>query len=137
MKIVLDTNVLISGLFPNRTPPAIILELIIEGHLQVCYNASILSEYRGVSLRVKFNFNREHINLILNHIEKSGYLVPSYPINIILPDEDDIIFIETAIIGKADYLITGNIKHFPKKECKNIKVVTPAEFLKIFKNKFK
>ncbi len=135
MKIVLDTNVLVSGLFPKKTPPSIVLDLIVKGHLHVCYNTYILSEYREVLLRPKFDFNKEHVDLILQYIRKNGYLVPSFPINIDLPDKDDITFLEAAIIGEADFLITGNMDHFPAEKCKNIKVVTPNKFLKIYKSK--
>ena len=133
MKIVLDTNVLVSGFYPKKSHPGSILDLIIEGQLTVCYSAPIFTEYKGVLSRSKFNFNKEAVDLVLDYIRWFGYLVPSLPLKIELPDKNDEIFLEAAATGVAEYLITGNIKHFPKKIVKDIKVVTPAQFIKIYK----
>jgi len=132
MRIILDTNVLVSGLFPKKSPPTIIVDFIIEGYIEICYSIPILTEYREVLKRPKFKFSKEKVEIILNYIRHEGYLTLSSSIESLkLPDIDDIVFLEAAINGKADYLVTGNTKHFPKKYCKNIKVVTPRNFIEI------
>jgi len=58
------------------------------------------------------------------------------PIDKSLPDADDNMFLEVALSSKAEVIITGNKKHFPRGICGKIKVVSPREFLEIFlKNK--
>ena len=46
-----------------------------------------------------------------------------------LPDPDDAVYLQTALAGQADILITGNRKHFPFEEYRGIRIVSPREFL--------
>jgi len=60
VKVVLNTNVLLSGLLKPYGKPAAILRLVLSGALQVAYDGRILSEYRTVLLREKFHFSRRN-----------------------------------------------------------------------------
>jgi len=136
MKIVLDTNVLISGFFPKKSPPTIILDMIIEGIITICYTNEIFIEYQEVLNRKKFAFIDKHRReIVLNYIKNAGYLVSGIPTNIILPDRDDEKFIEAAFAGQAQYIVTGNQKHFPEKHYNSIKAILPADFLKEIQKK--
>ncbi len=136
MKIVLDTNVLISGFFPKKSPPTIILDMIIEGIITICYTSEIFIEYQEVLNRKKFAFIEKHRReIVLNYIKIAGYLVSGIPTNIILPDRDDEKFIEAAFAGQANYIVTGNQKHYPEKQYNNVKVILPADFLKDIQKK--
>ena len=55
------------------------------------------------------------------------------PVNEILLDKDNLPFLEAAISGNADFIVTGNKKHFPEVKCKNIRVVSPAEFIEEYR----
>jgi putative PIN family toxin of toxin-antitoxin system len=130
MKVVLDTNVLISGLINPIGPPAQILNLMLNKKLLLLYDNRILKEYIEVLNRKKFNFKKEWINPIIDFIKMECELVPSEPIKIDFKDIDDQKFYETALSGNADYLITGNTKHFPVHKI----VITPADFLNKYLN---
>ena len=129
MKIILDTNVLVSGLLTPFGKPGEIVRMIAAGFLQLYFDARIITEYRNVLKREKFQLDREYVNILLEHIESRGELIISEPLQSHLPDKEDEPFIEIAIASRAKYLVTGNIKHYPVNKCQNIKIVTPAEFL--------
>ena len=129
MKVVLNTNVLLSGLLKPYGKPAAILRLVLSGALQVAYDGRILSEYRTVLLREKFHFSREMVDALLEQIEAEGFFVVARPLKKHLPDPDDEPFLEVALSGKVDALITGNKRHYPASASKGIAVLTPTEFL--------
>ena len=136
MKIVLDTNVLVSGFFPRQSPPTIILDMIIEGILTVCYSSEIFIEYEEVLNRKKFIFiDKDRRKIVLNYIKNNGYLVSDIPVGIRLPDRDDEKFINAALSGQAQYIITGNMKHYPEIKYNATRVLLPADFLKEIKKK--
>ena len=132
MKIVLDTNVLVSGLLSPYGTPAEIVRMISLGELQLCYDARILSEYRTVLLRPKFPFESFEISELLKQIELEGYAVAAKSLKQRLPDPDDEVFLAVALAGSAKYLVTGNLKHYPKEKRQGISVVSPKEFLEIY-----
>jgi putative PIN family toxin of toxin-antitoxin system len=125
VKIVLDTNVLISGLLNPNGPPAMVLNLIVNEKVTLLMDSRIYSEYAEVLRRPKFKFKDEWINPLLDFIRMEGEFILPEPCSIEFLDTDDIVFYEIAKSGKAIYLVTGNIKHFPKDEI----IKTPKEFL--------
>ena len=130
MKIVLDTNVLVAGLLSPFGPCGSIVRMVASGHLTLCIDARILSEYREVLGRPKFSFNHEKVAAILDYIEHHGWVVASAPLSLPLRNPDDEPFLEIAFSGGADYLVTGNSAHFPSESCQGVKMVSPADFLK-------
>lgn len=128
MNIVIDTNVLVSGLINPAGLPAQIIEILINDKIVILYDNRILHEYEEVLSRKKFNFPREIISPIIDYIKYEGIFILPEPIETKFDDPDDKAFYEVAITGKAKYLITGNKKHFPE----NKLIVTPAEFIKKF-----
>ncbi len=133
MKIVLDTNVIVSGLLSPYNAPGEIVRMVSSGILKLCYDARILSEYQSVLLRPKFKFDSEHIDALIDQIKACGCITASEPIPKKLPDTDDEAFLEVALAGKASYLITGNLIHYPIELCQEMKVVSPAEFIDIYR----
>ena len=129
MKVVLDTNVLVSGLLKPRSKPAKILRLILQGDIDIIISEHILSEYYEVLRREKFSFEREDIEEIIEIFRSYGIRATALLETAWLPDPDDIPFLEAAMSMKADALVTGNKKHFPAKNCKGVKVMSPSEFL--------
>ena len=133
MRVVADTNVIVSGLLNPYGIPAEILRLLLAGELIPIYDARIISEYREVLYRPKFKFNIESINVLVKEIEVIGSLVLPVSIKSSLPDPDDNIFLEAAIAGDAKIIITGNKSHFPKKLCSGINVFSPSEFIDFYR----
>jgi putative PIN family toxin of toxin-antitoxin system len=130
MKIVLDTNVLVAALLSPFGGPAQLLQLILTGRLGLCVDARILVEYREVLARSKFDFDAQLIADVMDFIEQTGEVVAPLPWPVALPDQADAMFLEAAHAGQADYLVTGNLRHFPVRSRRTVNVVNPAQFLK-------
>lgn len=137
MKVVLDTNVLVSGLLCPFGASGEIVRMVAGGILKLSYDARIISEYRNVLLRPKFSFNQIHVDYLLDQIEAEGEIVSGEPLQERLPDRSDEAFLETAIAGKVRCLITCNLKHYPVNKRRDISVVSPVEFLEIYRDKSK
>ncbi|PQP34625.1 putative toxin-antitoxin system toxin component, PIN family [Desulfobacteraceae bacterium SEEP-SAG9] len=131
MKIVLDTNVLVSALLKPRSKPARIMRLVLQGDIEIVGNESIFAEYLDVLKRPKFNLNPDKVQTILQLMRAKGIHAPALAESFDLPDSSDESFLEAALSAGADVIITGNKKHFPQRACKGQKVVTPTEFLQL------
>ncbi len=131
---VVDTNVLVAALLSSKEDSAtvLILNKVLAGEIIPVYSSTILNEYREVLLRPKFNFNSRLINYLISAIEKFGILTEPSPSGITLSDSKDLPFYETVLAYQEEhtYLVTGNIRHFPKKPY----IVTPREMLNILEN---
>jgi putative PIN family toxin of toxin-antitoxin system len=132
MIIVLDTNVIVSGVLKTYSKAATILRLVADGAIQLAYDLRILSEYREVLTRSEFGFSREDIEMFLLQIEEEGLLVSAKPIRCRLIDPDDEPFLEVALAAGAVGMVTGNKRHFPRRDFEGIKILSPAEFLEAF-----
>ena len=130
MKIVLDTNVIVSGLLSPFSPCGEIVRMVSAGKLQLCLDARLLSEYSAVLHRPRFNFDAELVSALLDHVAHSGFLVAGSPLTLSLPDSDDAPFLEVALAGRAEHLVTGNIRHFPSQLRGGMSVLTPKDFIK-------
>ena len=114
MIIVLDSNVLVSGLPRPHSKPATIVRLVATGALRVAYDERMLVEYREVLARIKFPFSPEQIRNLLDQIEAEGEAVTALPLSLSLPDPDDLPFPEVAVTAHADAPVTGNkTRHYP------------------------
>lgn len=131
MKIyaIIDTNVIISALLSRNQDASTvkILDHLYDRTIVPVYNDEILEEYYAVLRRPKFNFTDSQINATLEAIVKGGMASERIKTSEQLPDPKDVVFYEVALSVDDSFLITGNIKHFPKKPF----VVTPAEMLQI------
>jgi putative PIN family toxin of toxin-antitoxin system len=130
-KVVLDTNVIISAFLKAESNPALILALGLEGSLTFCLSETIWQEYRGVLRRKKFQgLDRESTERLLSVIKQQALWVsPRIPVNILSRDPADNKFLECALESQADYLITGNIRHFPLKKFHGTRIISPRDFI--------
>ena len=126
---VIDTNVLVSALLTSKSNTATVqvVEAIMNGQIIPLYNEEIISEYEIVLNRPTFNFSEEKLDLYINAIIQKGLLASRIPSDIDFPDADDAVFYEVALSKEDAYVVTGNLKHFPKTPI----VVTPAEMIEI------
>lgn len=131
MKVVLDTNILISATLWNGSVAQKILFKLISKDAQVYTSKEIILEYGNVLIR-DFKYSKEEVNTIVKIILKfSLIIIPKEHIQIIREDPADDKIIDCAIESKADYIIKYD-KHLLKiKEYQNIKIVTLEEFKKI------
>jgi len=75
IRLVLDTNVLVSGLLSEHGPPGLIVDLVFAGELVVVYDARLLAEYRDVFARPELKINSADAQEILRTIEDTGEMV--------------------------------------------------------------
>jgi putative PIN family toxin of toxin-antitoxin system len=135
LRIVLDTNVLVSGLLSPFGPPGEIVRLVSSGAVTLCLDARILSEYDEVLARPRFGFTHDAVCALLDYIDQASAMVASEPLTDRLPDEDDEPFLEVALACGADHLVTGNAAHFPEEACAGVSVVSPAQFMERYRSR--
>lgn len=133
MKVVLDTNVVLSGLISPFGAPGEIVRMVASGALELCYDARVLSEYRSVLLGQKLLFDQAHVEDLLDQIEACGHVTTGKLLAKRLSDLNDEPFLEIALGGEAHYLVTGNLKHYPAEKRQGMRVVSPTEFLEIYR----
>ena len=128
---VIDTNVLVSALLSRHMDAGtvVIRNYILEGLITPLYNEEIFQEYRDVLHRPKLGLPTEQIDAILDAISERGIMLGRTKTEEVFPDPKDIVFYEVALSRDDAYLVTGNIRHFPK----NPIVVTPAELLAVIR----
>ncbi len=130
LRLVIDTNVVVSAALKPEGLQRTVFLLAITHPARLYVSAPILSEHREVlarpELRIRKGLRRQFLQLVRNH----AYLIsPSRAIRV-TSDPDDDIFVACADEARADYLITGNLRHFPR-FWKNTKIVTAREFVGI------
>lgn len=126
---VIDTNVLVSSRL-SKNPLAATVKVIskmIDGLITPVYNEEMLAEYAEVLHRKKFKFREEDIQVLLDFISEYGIHTDRIPYDGNMPDEKDRPFYEVSLSMEDSFLVTGNLKHFPRTP----KVVTPAELIEI------
>jgi putative PIN family toxin of toxin-antitoxin system len=131
-KIILDTNVVISGLLNGKGIPGKILHnIVLEGLVEICISQTIMEEYRDVLSRDKFSKIpgfKTNAGVVLDFIEEFAlYFEPSEHITL-LRDPDDDYFLDLASTSNADYLITGNTNNFTIKSYGSTTIVTPTDY---------
>jgi putative PIN family toxin of toxin-antitoxin system len=131
LRVVLDTNVLISGILFGGKPRKI-LEIAIRGDIRLCLSEPILEELRGVLQRSKFDYSPEMIQSILTELTGiADFVNPSETLNVILEDPEDNRILECAVEAKANYIISGDLHLLKLSRYRNIEVLNVAAFLEI------
>jgi putative PIN family toxin of toxin-antitoxin system len=134
VRVVVDTNVLVSGLLGVYSSPARIIDLVYSGRFQCVHDDRILMEYREVLSRPKFAsaISEHERDDLIDFLERWGLHIlpgPLDPIAGSAPDPFDLPFAEAAVAGQASCIITGNTAHFDfftGNQC-GIRVLSPKE----------
>jgi uncharacterized protein len=116
VRVVIDTNVLVSALLKPGSVPARALEAVFDDpHGEILYDARIAEEYRTVLERPKFRaIARPAIAALLERLAARGTHLPEATRwTGAIRDDDDRIFVEVALAGRADAIVTGNIADYP------------------------
>jgi putative PIN family toxin of toxin-antitoxin system len=109
MKIVLDTNVLLSAAWRDRLPERVVLYVATTSDCEWIVTAPILSEYVAVLRRPKFNLPGELVQRWTDLVEMRTIMIPLPDVaTSTLRDPADVMFLAAAMAGKADFLITGD-----------------------------
>jgi len=129
---VVDTNVLVSALIRSEGIPARILDVILSRQAKTVLDHRIYLEYEEVLLRPEFGFSRELVDDLLDFLWLSSERVRVATMSVELPDADDTKFLEVAMTASADFLITGNLRHFPARQRHGVHVVSPREWWELW-----
>ena len=96
------------------------------------YNEDIIIEYEDVLHRRKFKLTEDQIRLVIDCVKQNGIDSERFSYDGNMPDEDDRVFYEVALSEEYSFLVTGNLKHFPKTP----KVITAAQMMEILDHEF-
>src|SRR5438067_11748443 len=111
-RVVLDTNVVISALLSPHRAAAQVLDLVLAGGLAALLDDRVIAEYRDVARRPRFGFAAADVDRVLDAAAAVAEHVVAVPLDVELPDPDDLPFLEVAVAGRAGALVTGNARHF-------------------------
>ena len=130
LRVVIDTNIVVSAALKPDGLQRTVLVLVMTKPAQLYVSRQILGEYREVlarpELRIRKGLRRQFLQLINN---RARLVHPASELRV-AKDPDDDKFIACADAARADYLVTGNLRHFPK-FWKKTKVITSREFVSI------
>ena len=130
MRVVLDTNVLVSALLTGGGTADMAVQLILQGAATLLVDSRILAEYDDVTPRTRFGFDEAERRAVLDALELIAEPVVARPLRVALPDPDDRVFVEVALAGQADVIVTGDVKHFvPRRSALGARVQAPREFV--------
>ena len=130
LRLVIDTNIVVSAALNEDGLQRTALLIATTRPARLYVSEPIIEEYSRVLarpyLRISKGLRQRLLQLIRN---RSNVVVPRRRIEAAL-DPDDNMFLECADAARADYLVTGNLKHFPK-FWKNTKVIAARDFVSL------
>jgi uncharacterized protein len=130
LKVVFDTNVIVSAALYGKSLPALLLSLGLEDKVKFFVSPALLREYETVLRRPRFKLGHKETGELIGKIkEKAVMIIPIRELEILKEDPTDNRILECAAKSKADFIITGNRRHFPFEEFKGCKIATPREFI--------
>ena len=131
IRIVLDTNVLISALFFGGNPQTV-LEKAIMGQISLVLSKEILNEFEEVLCAKKFPYPPEIARNIVRELEAVSELVfPTRKIAAVKADPYDNLILECAVTAEVDYVVSGDNHLLELKRFEGIPILSPAQFLKV------
>ena len=129
MRVVLDTNILVSGMLSAGGPPGWIMEAVLAGEFEPISDSAISGEYKEVLARAEFSFPPAQIDRVLAALDRYSFqVVAAGPWPIALPDPDDEPFLATASAAGC-VLVTGNLRHDPANVRQGVVVLSAREFV--------
>src|SRR5262245_13021097 len=130
MRVVLDTNVLMSGIFFSGLPARIVAAWS-EGRFELVSSVEVLAEYRRVGERLSKKFTAIDINPILDLVTRETRIVEPLPVPASACDDpDDLKFLACALAASADCIVTGDRALLRATGFHGIAVMTPREFVR-------
>ena len=135
LKAVIDTNVVLAGLANRKGAALKILRRFFQRQYEWVNSQSTFDEYRRVLPRSQ-RIPPRRVRAFLSLISKRSRFVQITSTFKICKDSDDDKFLETALVGNADFLVTKNLKHFPHKSYQGVRIVNVAKFLQELEKHF-
>ena len=131
MRVVLDTNVLVSAALLTKSQLGTLVRLARTGVLQHSTSPAILDEFRRVLMSRKIRFEREKADEAVAVVREAATLIhPTMVVHVVKEHDADNRILECALEAKAEFLVTGDLKHLrPLDPFRNIRIRTPREFM--------
>ena len=130
LRLVIDTNVVVSAALKPEGLQRTVLLLAMTKSVRWYVSEAIVAEYALVLARPELKIRRSSRQQLLQLIKNHARVVVPSRMAQITSDPDDNIFVECADAAHADYLVTGNQRHFPK-FWKNTKIISSSELLRV------
>ena len=128
LRVVLDTNVVVSGLLHQKGAPAAILDAATSKQFRCYISEFLLDEYREVLTRDYLGLDQRRTARFIGDLREIAiFVVPRKRVTV-ARDPDDNRVVECALEAGADFIVTGNIRDFPA-QFHGVRVVTPRDFL--------
>jgi putative PIN family toxin of toxin-antitoxin system len=132
MKIVCDTNVLVSAMLSNGTPRKL-LRLIACGQVENAISLEILAEAKNVLIRPKFGFSPQQVTHAIDVFSEISLLVaPAQHVDVIKDDPSDNRFLEAADAAMADCIVSGDKHLLNLLSWNGIEILSPSAFIAKF-----
>ncbi len=130
-KVVIDANVFVSIVLGGEISIKV-CDLLIIGEFKIVYSLVLFNELKFVLSRKEFEFNQSQIDRILTFIETNGEPVfPAEKISVCRDPKDNPV-LECAVVGKVDFIVTGDKDLLSLKSFRKIPIITPRKFLQLF-----
>ncbi len=130
MRVVFDTNIVVSAMLSPSGTAADALRLALNRHVRLCASEVIFEEYEEVLRRPKFRRSPQVVSALMKAIGTVAELVRPMATLTVSTDDADNRFLECAEAAKADYIVTGNIQHFPEVWGRT-RVITARELIEL------
>ena len=128
IRVVLDTNVVVSGLLSPKGPPGRIVDFLTNDLIHLFYSDEILLEYADVLHRRELRIPPDIVDALLRDIQRRGTVVVAAQWPVPVPDSSDSVFLAVAAAAHAT-VVTGNMKHFPAVARLGVEVLSPRGFI--------
>jgi putative PIN family toxin of toxin-antitoxin system len=130
IRVVFDTNVLFSAIYKQTGVTSQLLDLVVADDIIPCVSEALLIEYQDVLFRPVLRAHAVRAGEVLDLFARIAVQVSPTDTIRLCSDPDDDCFLECAAAASAKYLVTGNLRHFPK-GYKPVAIVAPRELLRV------
>lgn len=138
MRAVLDANVYVSAAFTPNGKPGKVLRTARTGLFDLVISEPIMDEidrvFRYPKIQKQLGWSSDEIAAFLSELKKFATLTPgSVTLDVVADDPSDNRYLECAVEGKAEYVVSGDTDLLKLGEYEGIKIVTPTEFLEVLR----
>ena len=129
MRVVLDTNVLVSAIV-YRGIPRRVFEAVVSGEIEISLSEPLVQELQNVLSRPQFGLNLKFVRTVVAELSAlAQWVEPSKHYHLIEKDPPDNLILDCAVAAEADYVVTGDRHLLKLKKCESVMIVTPQQFI--------
>ena len=132
MRLVLDTNVLVSAFVYGGNPRRIV-QLVVSGEVEMSISEPLVHELQNVLLREQFDLNPQLVRTALAELNAiAQWVVPKKHHTLIEEDPSDNLVLDCAVEAGADYIVSGDRHLLRLKRCGSVKIISSQQFLSLY-----